>query len=334
MQSFKPLKIVLFSESISVRPSPIPPNIRSLSWSASGSLIATCTVANIRIWSPEKPHVKSSTELRNAHPKGGAPYGSGPSGDAVEKIAFCPRTDNLLASVGHDGLVRLWDVRVPGGAAASGKGTPLAHCKVGGTPEFLTWHPNGTEMLVGRRDDVVHAVDMRRLLSGDVHATYELEAEERTPVRDKGAYNIMAFSNSGREVFATTNEGAVKILDYPSMSVLHTLLGHTSSCYTVKQSPVGNWVSVGSGDSLISLWDTHSWLCMQTLTHHTSSVRDLSYSFDGAYLVAGSGSDFKEGSAGMEVYHVDTGDAIHTVETSNPVTLAQWHPTRYWVSKR
>jgi len=329
---FKPLKPVLFSESTSARPGLLAPRIGAISWSPTGSLVASCTATSIRIWNPERPNIKSSTELRNAHPKGGAAYGSA-SGDIVEKIAFCPTTEGVLASTGHDGMVRLWDVRTPGGAAvAGGKGTPLADCRVGNEGHFLTWHPSGREMLVGRKDDVIHSVDMRRMVDFDGSAKYDLEATERSPAKDKSVYYVMAFSNSGRELFATTHEGPVKVFDYPSMSLLHTLSGHAAQTYTVQQSPTGTYLAVGGADGVVSLWDTHTWFCANALTAHTASVKDVSFSFDGTYVAAGSGNDAKDGSPGMEIYHADTGDVVHTIDTVNPVTYVAWHPTRYWIA--
>lgn len=299
--AMKPLKPVLFSESPSARPSQLVPNIRALSWSPTGSLIATCTSAHIRIWSSERPNVKSSVEIRSGHNAsfGGSPGGSGA---AVEKIVFCPTTENLLASTGHDGGVRLWDVRLPGGAAGAGKGTQIADCKIGDPGLFLTWHPQGQEVLVGTKDDSIYSVDLRRLDAADK----TISPENRTPAIDPSSpprYYAMAFSNSGREVFATTGDGPVKILDYPSMNPLHTLSGHSSATYSVQHSPRGEWLAVGGGDSIITLWDTTDWYCAHTLTAHTSSVRDLSFSFDGAYIVAGSGVDARDGTSGLEIYH-------------------------------
>lgn len=336
----KPLKPVLFSESTAPRPSPLVQKISSISWSPTGQLLATCTTANIRIWNAERPNVKSSTELKNAHAKGGVAFGSpAVSGDTVEKVAFCPTMEGVLASVGQDGMVRLWDVRVPGGTAmAGGKGTALADCRVGGEAAFLTWHSNGREMLVGRKDDVVHSVDVRRMSSGmdGSPAQYQLEAERRMERGKTGsALYAMAFSNSGHEVFAPTKDGEVMILDYPSMSLLHTVSGHSDAAYTCAHSPAGTYLAVGSADSTISLWDTHSWYTTHTLSapSQTTSVRDLSFSFDGAYLVAGAGlQDYKEGGSGLNIHHVDTGDLVHTVDTTNFPSYVAWHPTRYWIA--
>ncbi|KAK3671192.1 hypothetical protein LTR78_008993 [Recurvomyces mirabilis] len=332
---FKPLKPILFSESLSTKPSPIPPNIRSLSWSPTGTLIATCTGADCRIWNSDRPNVKSSTQLKNAHAKGGVEYGTpGVAGDTVERVAFCPTTEGVLASTGLDGMVRLWDVRAPGAATGvSGKGTALADCKTGGDSAFLTWHPNGQDMLVGRRDDVVHSVDVRRMNGIDGTAQYELQCERKMD-RGKHILYAMAFSNSGREVFATTQEGSVRILDYPTMSHLHTLSGHTAAAYTVAQSPTGGYVAIGSGDSTISMWDTSMWLTTHTLSapSQVTSVRDLSFSFDGSYVVAGAGPDSKDGVPGLNIFHADTGDVVHTIETTHCPSYVAWHPTRYWLA--
>ena len=52
----------------------------------------------LRIWNPEKPQVKNSTELR------------GHTG-AIERVAWNPTKEAELASVSTDGTVRFWDVR-------------------------------------------------------------------------------------------------------------------------------------------------------------------------------------------------------------------------------
>lgn len=329
--AFKPLKAQLYSESIGVRPSLLVPNIRAISWSPTGSLIATCTQSQIRIWSPDKPNVKSSTEIKNAHPKGGV---AGAPGDIVEKVVFCPTRENVLASTGNDGCVRLWDVRVPGGSAVAGKGTPIGDCTVGDAGVFLTWHPNEMEMLVGRKDEMISGVDIRRMLPEDgAVPKYELDAISRTPAKNTARFNSMAFSNSGREVFATTSKGPVEIFDYPSMLYLHSLSGHAASTHAAQHSPNGSCVAVGSADSLVSIWDTSSWHCSHTISTLKGSIRDLSFSFDGTFLVTGHGSDAKElGEKNLDVVHVDLGEVVHTIETSHAVSFVAFHPLRYHIA--
>lgn len=82
----------------------------------------------------------------------------------------------------------------------------------------------------------------------------------------------------------------------------------------------------------MTLWDTTHWHCAHALTAHSGSVRDLGFSFDGAYIAASSGSDARDSSAGIEICHADTGEVVHTVDTSNPITWLAWHPLRYWLA--
>ena len=318
--TFKAIKPVLFSES--GRPNNLPTNIRSISWSPTGNAIALSCSNYIRIWNPDRPNLKQSLELKSGTP------------GVVEKVAYCPTHEAILASTAADGMCRLWDARIQGGAVGVGKGNKLADAKVGDTGLFLAWHPDGNEMLVGRKDDVVMAVDVRKLggTEGPLGTGWELNSREATPVKEKTQLNAMAFSNSGHELFVTTGEGAVKIFDWPSLSPLYTLTAHTSASYAVQHSPAGNYIAVGGGDSMVTLWDTTHWHCAHTLTAHAGSVRDLGFSFDGAYIATGSGSDNKDSSPGIEISHVDTGELVHTVDTTAPVSWVAWHPLRYWLA--
>ncbi|KAF4767829.1 hypothetical protein HAV15_002903 [Penicillium sp. str.  len=73
--------------------------IRTLAWNPTGQLIATGSAdRTLRIWNPERPHVRYSTELRG-HTAG------------IEKALFNPVRDAELASCSADGTVRFWDVR-------------------------------------------------------------------------------------------------------------------------------------------------------------------------------------------------------------------------------
>lgn len=131
----------------------------------------------------------------------------------VEKLAWNPIKEAELASTGSDGAVRLWDVRVGTGGLSAGKGSVVQEAKVGDSGLFLCWRPDGREIVVGRRDDVVVAVDVRMGMDGVVE---RLDVQEGRKA-SQGQTNQMCFSNTGREVFATTGEGSVRVLDWPTM---------------------------------------------------------------------------------------------------------------------
>lgn len=197
-RTFKNIKPVQFSES--TRSSAVT-HIRALSWSPTGLALSTATSNKIRVWNPDRPNVKSSQELL------------GHTGH-VERVVWNPTREGELASTGQDGTVRLWDVRVgPGAVGQAGRSSCVQDVKVGDAGLFLTWHPGGTQMVVGRRDDVIMVVDVRKGVMGEIEG---LDVQDKGKLGN-GQTNQCAFSNSGRELFATTSEGTVKILDWPTM---------------------------------------------------------------------------------------------------------------------
>lgn len=138
--------------------------IRTLAWSPTGALLATADARGCRIWNPERPGVRYSTELRplalstsgaggNGPPGAGAGAGSRGVGSAssqqqqhltgTERVAWNPTREGELASVGADGIVRFWDVRA--------KVPCVGEVKVGGEGFSLAWRPDGSEVVVGRK---------------------------------------------------------------------------------------------------------------------------------------------------------------------------------------
>ena len=89
---------------------------------------------------------------------------------------------------------------------------------------------------------------------------------------------------------------------------------------------------------MISLWDTTDWVCKRTVSNPSSgAVRGLSWSWDGRYIVGASediGSGGGEGlSNGLEIYHAETGDVVHTIATgASGIPAVEWHPSRYWLA--
>jgi THO complex subunit 3 len=108
--------------------------IRTLSWNASGTFIATGAAdKTLRIWNPEKTNVKNSTELRTP---------GATAATQLERVAFHPVNENELASCSTDGMVRFWDIR----SKAS-----VGEVRVGEQPFTLAWTPDGSEIVAGRK---------------------------------------------------------------------------------------------------------------------------------------------------------------------------------------
>lgn len=182
-----------------------PASIRHFAWSPLGGSIASTSASTIRIWDPEKAGIQLSAGAKTISAGGKRHVELRGHTGSVEKVDWNPTREGELASTGLDGSVKIWDVRA--GASA------VVDIKIGDAGLFLTWHPNGRELLVGRRDDVIVPVDIRM---GEAGVTEGLSPRPGVKIQSIQA-NQMAFSNRGQEVFAATGEGAVQILDWPSM---------------------------------------------------------------------------------------------------------------------
>ncbi|KAI4164098.1 MAG: hypothetical protein LQ342_002334 [Letrouitia transgressa] len=104
--------------------------IRTIAWNPTGHLIATGSAdRTLRIWNPEKPQVKNSTELKG-HTA------------AIERVAWNPVKEAELASVSSDGTCKFWDVRSK---------TCTASVPLGGEGLTIAWSGDGSTVLAGRK---------------------------------------------------------------------------------------------------------------------------------------------------------------------------------------
>lgn len=118
--------------------------VRSLAWSPTGSLLAVADARALRVWNPDKPQLRFSTELKPAAAAPSRPQPPTPQHLlGTERVAWNPAREAELASVGADGVVRFWDVR--------SRGACVGEVRVGGEGLSLAWRPGGEELVVGRK---------------------------------------------------------------------------------------------------------------------------------------------------------------------------------------
>ncbi|KAK0730607.1 WD40-repeat-containing domain protein [Lasiosphaeris hirsuta] len=279
--------------------------LRSIAWNPLGTLVATGAAdKTLRVWNPEKPSVRFSTELKG-------------HSSSIEKVAFNPVKDAELASVSSDGVVKLWDVRTK---------ACVNEVKGLGNANSLAWAPDGSSLLAGNKNGELFQLSPTQ---SAIVSTHQQPADT----------NQMAFCWGGGKVFVPTREGRIRILSYPEMepafrhnyavmageSSEFTLKGHTASCLTAELSPTGKYLATGGADSIIALFDTKDWLCQRTVSRLLGPVRNISFTFDGSYLVGGC----EDGGTGLEITHTETGELVHTVKTAGPCETLAWAPTRY-----
>lgn len=136
--------------------------------------------------------------------------------------------------------------------------------------------------------------------------------------------NQCVFDWAGKYLFVTNGDGCVKVVDYPAFETRRILNAHTSSCFTLSLSPSGDYLAIGGGDALVSLWDTQEWICVRTLDLVEGPVKSVDFSFDGSYIVAGADEEKK-----LQIAHVETGEIVHSIDLTQPASQVAWHPFRY-----
>ncbi|KAE8152144.1 WD40-repeat-containing domain protein [Aspergillus avenaceus] len=305
--------------------------IRTIAWNPTGQLIATGSAdRTLRIWNPERAQVKYSTDLRG-HTAG------------IEKVLFNPARDSELASCSTDGTVRFWDVRSK---------TCVSRLDVGGEAFTLSWSADGSTMVVGRKDDTLIPISVESpstptMLTDGVQppkptssqTTYKILESHPQPIQTNAttfSHHIATPTSPDLHLFATTGEGTVKILDYPSFNIQHTLNAHTSACLSIALAPTGRYLAIGGSDALVSLWDTTDWICRRTVSSNNGgAVRGVSWSFDGRFI-CGACDEVGCGGNGIEIFHAETGESVYTVPTGGGVNsgipAVAWHPSRYWLA--
>ncbi|PYH99123.1 WD40 repeat-like protein [Aspergillus ellipticus CBS 707.79] len=311
--------------------------IRTIAWNPTGQLVATGSAdRTIRIWNPERSQAKYSTELRG-HTAG------------IEKVVFNPVRDSELASCSTDGTVRVWDVRSK---------TCVSRLDVGGEAFTLSWSADGSVMVVGRKDDTLIPISIESpstptiLTDGTTSnapgmqqkpnlapSIYKALEPHPQPIQTNAttfSHHISTPTSPDLHLFATTGEGTVKIISYPSFNVLHTLQAHTSACLSIAFAPTGRYLAVGGSDALMSLWDTTDWMCKRTVSSSNGgAVRGVSWSFDGRFI-CGACDEVGCGGNGLEIFHAETGESVYTVPTggsaNSGIPAVAWHPSRYWLA--
>ncbi|KAL1916430.1 uncharacterized protein VTP21DRAFT_5621 [Calcarisporiella thermophila] len=267
--------------------------VHTVHWNCEGRKLASGSVdKTVRIWTPDRgTDVRYSYELKGHT-------------DSVDQLRWDPTHPDRLATASCDGTVRIWDQR-------------QAKCnhiiQTNGENINICWSADGTKIAVGNKEDVINFIDAQ---------TFKIEKTLKNNVE----INEITWNKKGDLFFMTTGQGTVKVLEYPSLKLLHTIRAHGINCYCLELDPTGRYLATGSADSLVSLWDMKEFTCLRTIDQLDWPVRTISFSHDGRFLASAS-EDLV-----IDISDVETGLSVFKIPCTAAINTVSWHPSRYYLA--
>jgi THO complex subunit 3 len=220
--------------------------VRTVAWNITGTRLASgSTDKTIRVWNPEKPEVRYSLQLKG-------------HSQTVDQLCWDPTNPDHLVSASHDKTVRFWDYRctcahIVHRLICSAQST-IREIPTKGENINITWSPDGATVAVASKVFAAHPNDKLTLLQDDIITIidarqYKVIKSFKEPIEvyliitllhhSHFKTNEMAWSHSGDLFLLTNGSGKVKILEWPSLELLHTLYAHTSDCFCLEFDPRG-----------------------------------------------------------------------------------------------
>lgn len=314
-------------------------SVRALGWSIDGRRLASSSSdRTIRIWTPEfSVDARATSELRGHT-------------DGVEQITWDPTHPERLASASGDKTVKFWDVR-------SAKETNTIATP--GPNINIAYHPRGSYVAVGDRDDTVSIIDVRAGKPLGLIRSYGASPDLASPSAkwisaEREEINEFTWTPDGRLFVLGTGGGSVRILDARSIDVhmadeplpgtkaqpgpalhwplVHTIVGHTATVFCVRVDPLGRYLATASADSTTALWSLDEWFNVSMTGHLTYPPRSISFSSDGEFLAAAGEDNFISVTATAPMDHVAVDSPIHKIPVHSAVNGLAWHPSRLYLA--
>jgi WD40 repeat protein/serine/threonine protein kinase len=221
----------------------------------------------------------------------------------VNSVAFSP-DGAVLASAGGNGTIKVWNSRTGDRI----KILPNAHTD---SVVSVAFHPDSKHLAsagADRQTKVWNWTTGQEVFRGSCDA-----------IRKFGTAYTVVFSPDGRQLAAGSN-GEVRIWDWESRQLRHTLPGHDHHSISVSFSRDGRYQATGSWRDGPRLWDPTTGELLRSFPGHGQPISTLAFSPDGGRLASASLD------RSVKVWDIVTCKLLHTLSHTGMVLCTAFSP--------
>lgn len=223
----------------------------------------------------------------------------------ISALLASPTSPSMFAVAGFDKIVNVFDSRLGS--------RPVQTCSLPCACLYADWSPDGNTIGVGLASDSIAFLDC---------LSWSLRSDKTKMYEAHLSLNQFQWTPDGSRILLGRSSGYAHLLEWPSMSHVHTLRGHVATCSNVACDPRGRYFAVSSVDTTVSVWDARTLSNLFSIDRRDVPLLFLSFRHDGEVLAVAGQFD------GIDLIDPHTGSLLHVIPTSSRVTSLSWHPTK------
>ncbi|MYG05708.1 hypothetical protein F4167_03595, partial [Candidatus Poribacteria bacterium] len=241
----------------------------------------------------------------------------------VDRIAFCSGQPWLAlknTSKNGDEVIKIWDTQRQKCIAVMEYPVRLRedHPPQNGVGS-LCFSPSGQWLAASRDSSVI--VDIYESLTGSVHASLELPAEDVELCSIDDWPNEFFWNFSGALAFSPDNRlfasshwsDFISVWDITTRKRIIRLTGHSEGVHSLSFSPCDQFLAAGGVKGTVQVWEAATWQLQQTYPLTGDDWMDISYAPDGTLRAAGISHD----QSTVTVWDVPQQKALYTFQEKN-----------------
>ena len=170
-----------------------------------------------------------------------------------------------------------------------------------------------------------------KLYFNNAEGTDSLECYKSFEIASVNAHdkeiNAISWDPSGNFLVSCSDDKTAKVwtcTQANTLSLLHTLTGHTDGIYTVEWNPNPSLphptVATASFDGTVRLWNVETGSCLHILARHSKSVYSISFTGDGQFLASGSVDK------NVYVWNTSNGNLLYQYTCKGGIYDLNWNP--------